>query len=201
MPFPEDIQAVWGALSQDPDSLREELSGRSYWLWDPPDGSNAEKPYAHLLPARENRTGCVKIANPKQLEAWFYPVDKALIPQQSGGQCEGVIWCMDAAERLCWVEMKMNIITHNTRQFEEILEEALGQVQNTISTFQVRWAQHTLSFLPANCQRIVIAVPDKPRRLRQTPPSFQRKARKITGGIKVFVLSKIELPQIGQAKP
>lgn len=203
MSFTEEVRVAWGPLAQDPDRLREELSGRMYWLWDPPEGRSVEKPYAHLLLSRDNRSSCVKIANPLQLEAWFYPIDKALIPQQSGGQCEGLIWFMDAnaAERLCWVEMKMNLRTHSTKQFEEVLYEALGQVSNTIHVFQTRWTQYHMQFLPAKDQRVVIAVPREPKRLRQTPSNFQRKAKRALGNVKVFVIStEIALPEI-QPRP
>jgi len=197
MSFTDQIRIVWGrGAAQDPDALRQDASGRIHWLWDPPEGSITAKSYAHLLPEREDRKDCVKVGNPKELEAWFYPIDKALIPKQSGGQCEGVIWFAQAGETLCWTEMKMNIITHNSTQYEAELEKALSQVKNTILEFKRQWGVHQFAFVPDRQQKIAITVPAKPARLRQSSPAFQLKARKEMGGIKVFVLSEIELPDI-----
>ena len=197
MSFVDEIRIVWGpSTSQDPDALRQNASGRVNWLWDPPENAKTEMPYSHILAEQEDRKGCLRIGNPKQLEAWFYPIDRALIPAQTGGQCEGVLWFNHGGENLCWVEMKMNLITHSTRQFTEELEKALSQAHNTILAFHQRWEQQGLDFSSYHSHLVAIAVPAKPKRLRQAPREFQVKAKREMKGSKVFVLSEIELPQV-----
>ncbi len=192
----ELYQVIGRGKANDMHAFEFDATGRLFWLWDPPGNNLSEDgpACARLLSEPGERKGCVRVTNADQLEAYFFAIDKGLIVEQPGGQCDGIFFYRNTDEQACWVEMKMNITTYRPERYEETLHKALDQVINSMATFGEYWDKSGRNFLPSKHQRIAITVPAKPKRFRQTPTNFQVKAQKMTAGIKVFVVSEIKLP-------
>ncbi|MDX2245724.1 MAG: hypothetical protein SF052_03045 [Bacteroidia bacterium] len=195
MSFNEDFQKAFKGLAVDIDSFKFDISRRISWLWDPPEDYQGSS-YSQVFAEREDKRSIIRISNANELNAQFYPIDKAIIREQKDGQCDGLIVIKEADEKICWIELKMNITTHSKSTFHEKLDEGLGQIENTLLKFREIWWKKGLIFPAETAQVAAIAIPAKPARLRQTPANFKVKAEKKLRGIKIFLVSEIELPDI-----
>lgn len=158
MDLPAQVRAAFKTYAR---HYEFDVSGPKYWLWDPEPGElpSGEKAFLRVETNRENRKKAIRLQKTDGVPAVIFAIDKALIPAQPGGQCEGVLVGEQLPNPVNWIELKLNISSHEILQFEQTILYALKQLSNTLSAFEQAFENQGLSFPAISSQSAFVCVP------------------------------------------